>query len=395
MTEEKPRSNMMSAQEEEEMELMMRARRSGRSSAFYGTPARNSLTLPVSSSPKVDESCLSDPNRPITNDKILRESKRLRIGFASSIGRRSTMEDEITIVGQIGNFIEMDYLAVFDGHGGRDAATYASKHLHNILTDFISQDSNDLSEKLKNSFLELQSRIRNEKISGGSTAIVALIYKNECHVANAGDSRAVISEGKGVKRCSTDHKPEVPEEKERISNLGGCVTSVAIKGGKTIHRVNGILAVSRAFGDLILEPFVTAEPEVQSFSLGEETTFVLACDGLWDVLTDEEAIEIAKKESDPKKSAERLVEAGIERMSTDNISVIVASIPRYSPTLSNPSNLDNNTTKQTKERKGDEKPQQKMEASKQKTSWIQSPLVVPLAIGILGLVATWLFKNFS
>jgi serine/threonine protein phosphatase PrpC len=110
----------------------------------------------------------------------------------------------------------------------------------------------------------------------------------------------------------------------------GTVTQIAVRGNKAIARVNGVLSVSRALGDLTLQPFVSAEPEIQSFKLCEEdeTTLVLACDGLWDVLSDQEALDVAKEALNVKSAAVKLVEAGITKMSMDNISVVVASMPR-------------------------------------------------------------------
>jgi pyruvate dehydrogenase phosphatase len=78
-----------------------------------------------------------------------------------------------------------------------------------------------------------------------------------------------------------------------------------------IRRVAGSLAVTRAFGDFYLKspemslppfknklPYITAEPFIQVFELdGHEEFLILASDGIWEVLTPEEAIEITQKYS--------------------------------------------------------------------------------------------------
>lgn len=79
-----------------------------------------------------------------------------------------------------------------------------------------------------------------------------------------GDSRAVLSANNGeiTKRISTDHKPHLPEEEQRVTAQGGFVTKQSNRNGQTISRVNGLLAVSRALGDVFLDKFVSHEPDI-------------------------------------------------------------------------------------------------------------------------------------
>ena len=125
--------------------------------------------------------------------------------------------------------------------------------------------------------------------SAGCTAVVALVRGGQLVVANAGDSRCVLSRRGRAGDLTHDHKPTDPEEYARILKAGGFVTE---------GRVNGSLTLSRALGDLEYkqarelppEPqAVTALPEVRSEALGEGDEFlILACDGIWDVLTNQE-----------------------------------------------------------------------------------------------------------
>lgn len=75
----------------------------------------------------------------------------------------------------------------------------------------------------------------------GTTAVVALIRGKQLIVANAGDSRCVVSEGGKAVDMSYDHKPEDEVELARIKNAGGKVTMDG--------RVNGGLNLSRAIGE--------------------------------------------------------------------------------------------------------------------------------------------------
>ena len=139
-----------------------------------------------------------------------------------------------------------------------------------------------------------------EEIQAGCTAVVALVKGSKLYVANAGDSRAVLSrQGKAIP-LSFDHKPSHPVERKRIESAGGFVSNM---GG--MSRVNGNLNLSRAIGDLKykgnkeLHPkhqIITAEPDVEGAEIlpGDEF-MLLACDGIWDVLTNQEAIDFVRK----------------------------------------------------------------------------------------------------
>ena len=124
----------------------------------------------------------------------------------------------------------------------------------------------------------------------GSTAVCVLVSPWHVYIANCGDSRAVLCRRGVPAVCTLDHKPTVPAEKERIQRAGGSVM---------IHRVNGSLAVSRALGDFEYknvegrgptEQLVSPAPEVfiEARNDSEDQFLVLACDGIWDVMSNED-----------------------------------------------------------------------------------------------------------
>ncbi|CAA0826419.1 Probable protein phosphatase 2C 76 [Striga hermonthica] len=89
-------------------------------------------------------------------------------------------------------------------------------------------------------------------------------------------------------------------------------------------RVGGVLAMSRAFGNRMLKQFVVAEPEIQDLEVDENLDLlVLASDGLWDVVPNEDAVSIAQREDDPEGAARKLTETAFTRGSADNITCIV------------------------------------------------------------------------
>lgn len=90
------------------------------------------------------------------------------------------------------------------------------------------------------------------------------------------------------------------------------------------RRVDGLLALSRAIGDVGVQPHVTFEPDIIVTELTEHDEFIiLACDGVWDVLSSEQAVYLALAESSPSRAANRIREYAYSLGSTDNISVIV------------------------------------------------------------------------
>ncbi|BAF19679.1 Os06g0526700 [Oryza sativa Japonica Group] len=185
------------------------------------------------------------------------------------------------------------------GHGGPRAAEYLKKHLFKnlvkhpkFLKDTKLAISNVFSPSFRlylfyQTFLKtdadfLQSISSDRYRDDGSTAVAAILIGNRLYVANVGDSRAVaLKAGKAVP-LSEDHKPNKKDERKRIEDAGGIVVS------DDIWRVDGILAVSRAFGNRLMKRYVKAEPNIQEKVVDEGLEYlVLATDGLWDVMRNE------------------------------------------------------------------------------------------------------------
>lgn len=117
----------------------------------------------------------------------------------------------------------------------------------------------------------------------GCTACMALITKTEIYIANSGDSRCVMCKNGNSIALSTDHKPELEEEKKRIEKAGGNIED---------GRVKGILKLSRALGDIEYkrgkdlkpeEQMITAVPEIKVEKIVPETEFlIIASSGVWE-----------------------------------------------------------------------------------------------------------------
>nr|KAF6447474.1 hypothetical protein HJG63_011932 [Rousettus aegyptiacus] len=238
----------------------------------------------------------------------------LRYGLSSMQGWRVEMEDAHTAVVGIPQGLEdWSFFAVYDGHAGSRVANYCSTHLLEHITnneDFraagksgsaLEPSVENVKNGIRTGFLKIDeymrnfSDLRNGMDRSGSTAVGVMISPKHIYFINCGDSRAVLYRNGQVCFSTQDHKPCNPREKERIQNAGGSVM---------IQRVNGSLAVSRALGDYDYkcvdgkgptEQLVSPEPEVYELLRAEEDEFIiLACDGIWDVMSNEELCEFVK-----------------------------------------------------------------------------------------------------
>ncbi|CAN6886267.1 unnamed protein product [Brassica oleracea] len=186
--------------------------------------------------------------------------------------------------------------------------------------------------------LDLKIHPSIDSYCSGCTALTAILQGDHLVVANAGDSRAVIAttsdDGVGLVpvQLSVDFKPNIPEEAERIKQSDGRLFCLDDEPG--VYRVgmpNGRslgLAVSRAFGDYCLKDFgLVSEPEVSYRKITSKDQFlILATDGMWDVMTNDEAVEIVRGVKDRRKSAERLTSGTPQRSPHRHQSAVVQQI---------------------------------------------------------------------
>lgn len=209
----------------------------------------------------------------------------------SQQGPRAHQEDAFAIIENIGSCTTKTmYCAVFDGHGGSVASNYAASAAHNhiaVAPSFATSLPQAVVDGLRHtdmSLYELDPHLR-----GGATALVACARDRIVHVANIGDSQAYACVCGKTLPLSSVHKPSIESERDRIVRKGGTVD---------FGRLSGELDVSRGLGDFIYkipsaeESIVSNVADVSSIEITDSVEFLLlATDGLWDVVTGEEAIE--------------------------------------------------------------------------------------------------------
>ncbi|KAF5466877.1 hypothetical protein F2P56_016760 [Juglans regia] len=273
------------------------------------------------------------------------ENDRLRYGFSSMQGWRATMEDAHAAYPDLDS--STSFFGVYDGHGGKVVAKFCAKYLHQQVVKHDAYATGDLGTAVQKAFLRMDEMMcgqrgwrelailgdKMEKFSGmiegliwsprggevnnhndnwlseegphsdfdgpncGSTACVAIFRKNQLVVANAGDSRCVISKKGQAYNLSKDHKPDLEIEKDRILKAGGFIQ---------YGRVNGSLNLARAIGDVEFKQnkhmpaekqIITAFPDITTVELCDDDEFlVLACDGIWDCLSSQQLVDYVREQ---------------------------------------------------------------------------------------------------
>ncbi|XP_009589075.1 protein phosphatase 2C 37-like [Nicotiana tomentosiformis] len=299
-----------------------------------------------------------------------------KFGVTSVCGRRRDMEDAVSIYP---TFIRekhekssnLHFFGLYDGHGCSHAAMKCKDRMHEIVKNEVeSAGEATWKEMMTRSFTKMDKEVVEYSRGGGgaptadcrcelqtqqcdavgSTAVVAVVTPNEIVVSNCGDSRAVLCRNGVAIPLSTDHKPDRPDELNRIEEAGGRV--IYWDGA----RVLGVLAMSRAIGDNYLKPYVTSEPEVTvTERTVDDECLILASDGLWDVVSNETACGVARmclrsgrppsppgspfNDVTPTVSGENfdqgctdasilLTRLALARHSSDNVSVVVVDLKR-------------------------------------------------------------------
>eukprot|EP00245_Coleochaete_scutata_P002585 TRINITY_DN13493_c0_g1_i1.p1 TRINITY_DN13493_c0_g1~~TRINITY_DN13493_c0_g1_i1.p1 ORF type:complete len:344 (-),score=69.42 TRINITY_DN13493_c0_g1_i1:841-1872(-) len=254
---------------------------------------------------------------------------RAAFGFALLKGlRRKPMEDyHVAEFRPCADGTEVGLFSIFDGHAGHQVAEYLQSHLfNNILSHSLFDDN--VPKAILEAYLATDKDVlerpgENEKWHGGSTATTAFLLEGGSRlvVANVGDSRAVLSRGGKAVEVSSDHDPGKPEEQHRVKAKGGMVTKWP---GSDVYRVDAQLAVSRAFGDPSLKQHLSVDPDIWDNKLEPEDDFlIVSSDGLWHVMSSQDAIDLARPITNPESAARALADKAAQLGSSDDISIVV------------------------------------------------------------------------
>ena len=242
----------------------------------------------------------------------------MEVAVISEKGIRHEMEDahflDLNFAGR-----QWIFAGVYDGHGGKFAARYASKSLHNI---FLERLLGSLSPQ--SAFIESYEATSRELATqdSGTTAVNFLIKDGEIFTANVGDARVIIINTNGVEQLTVDHRLDNYEERQRVQKMGGHSRySYVYKGGL------GIMP-TRTIGDQYFKSVgIIATPSVNRYGMtSKDLVLLAACDGLFDFMSNEEVADFARRTTQPKELLEALKhEVLVNRLGTDNLTVIAVS----------------------------------------------------------------------
>eukprot|EP00285_Hemiselmis_virescens_P009965 CAMPEP_0173399936 /NCGR_PEP_ID=MMETSP1356-20130122/46397_1 /TAXON_ID=77927 ORGANISM="Hemiselmis virescens, Strain PCC157" /NCGR_SAMPLE_ID=MMETSP1356 /ASSEMBLY_ACC=CAM_ASM_000847 /LENGTH=400 /DNA_ID=CAMNT_0014359753 /DNA_START=238 /DNA_END=1437 /DNA_ORIENTATION=+ len=243
-------------------------------------------------------------------------------------GRRPHMEDSFDFGMMRG---AITFCGVYDGHAGTRAVNMLKDKLVASLDAGLNgmdfSRTAEVDRVIKRVVCQLDDvfvqEAKEHKWHDGSTATTVMIKGTQLVVANVGDSRTILCRLGQAVPLSSDHKPSRPDERDRIIAAGGTISTMGVL------RVNGILATSRTIGDgsMKVKNYITCEPEMTHHEIqpGDEYV-ILASDGLWDVISNQQAAELACKCGSPSVAAKTLIDEALKKGANDNITVAVVDL---------------------------------------------------------------------
>lgn len=254
---------------------------------------------------------------------------------------RAAMEDTAKIIDKYMNNADVGLFTIYDGHGGAEIAQYLKNRLPELFSKILSSLNNkfecdDLNYDIESSInilfnkLDDEIKLTSESEYMGSTAVMVLICREKdqlspltsrrvIYCANVGDTRCVLISSFGVKRLSYDHKASDIQEINRVNNTGGMIFN---------GRVFGQLIITRAFGDHSLKRYgVIATPTLNKHFISDKDKYlVLATDGVWDVIYDEELLKLSQAVVNADELSKLIIKTALLRGTQDNVSCIVLKL---------------------------------------------------------------------
>ena len=231
---------------------------------------------------------------------------------------RQSMEDIGVTLPEFITEPKTSLFGIFDGHGGNDVVKYIKNRLPEIIKSYLEKN-NSIEDSFTFAFNKIDEELKfYDSEHTGSTATLVVFQNNKIYCANVGDSTAFIIYDNFIKKISTDHKCSDPKEEERIILSGGKVTK---------NRVMGQLVLSRCLGDLYCKKYgVINTPDISANKIDKNIKYVvIASDGVWDVVNENEILNLSIKQKNAEEFCKELVKLSIEKNTKDNVSCIVIS----------------------------------------------------------------------
>ena len=289
----------------------------------------------------------------LNDEKQIKPKSKCFISYAyidyPNLEHRQEMEDFHCIKQALGKKPNLSYFAIFDGHGGKEVASFLSINLHHYLVNEINnikfglndqENINNIKESIKVAFQKIDKKILNNEDfcnDVGSTATVIFIYYNNLInndntenekkeiertliCSNIGDSSGYLINKNNIKLITKYHKCDNNLEVQRIRDNGGIVFQ---------GRIFGKLVLTRTFGDKEMKKYgVIPVPDFYTKKIDNDDLFVIiASDGIWDVINEEELFKMGnEKELSSEAFSKKIMDIAKERDTRDNSSCIVIKL---------------------------------------------------------------------
>ena len=273
----------------------------------------------------------SSLNNKFSENTFIKSCEYITVAGRNESGNKKTNQDTYVIERNINGILNFNIFGVLDGHGeyGHYASQFVSRYVVNRIKNNPSikkcDEAKEIYKKLTsngyeiiaNIFTEADVQIQKEKFdcqNSGTTCIIIIQLEEKIICANAGDSRGILVIDKNdndnllnskIYNLSYDCKPDLPNEKQRIYECGGCVEKAVDENGEEggPFRVWALgeeypgLAMSRSIGDLDAKKIgVIPNPQIVEYTLCNESKYMMvASDGIWEFISNEEAMRIGNK----------------------------------------------------------------------------------------------------
>ena len=235
-----------------------------------------------------------------------------------NIDSEMLMEDKSKSIENFNNDKCQMIFEIFDGHGGDEMSSYLQANLAKIYKQNLLLNKGNIILSLKNAFHDADDEMREQlNIEGlGSTGTLVHIVKGlgpslEVYSANVGDSRVSLISPEHIIRLSCDHRTTDEKEKKRILEAGMEIID---------DRICGTLMLTRIFGNY------EYKDENEKDNNTENQFLILASDGIWDILTEEDIQNIIKKYQDTQKICSVIIKKCLENEAWDNMSVFAVKL---------------------------------------------------------------------
>ena len=254
---------------------------------------------------------------------MVSEKVSILFGVASLKGERDFQEDSFFMRPLDGGFA----CGLFDGHGGLGGSQAAARIMPAYFSARVSPN-----KAIVDAFHYTHQQI--DETTGGTTAVAVHCSGSQLTCGWVGDSRCIIISGSTVITLTRDHRPSNADERSRIEDSGGVIVLKLTSSGSTeyiAHPTNGsALMMTRALGDHSFEPAgVIPDPEIVNYQIHSGDRFCcLICDGVWESVTEDELLQLAKGRRSPQRLAAAIAKLAIRNGSKDNVTAVVCKLAR-------------------------------------------------------------------